>query len=153
MDPVSLPKAAEGERETGVPSPRQEKAPSGEGQSCQTHCLLSLPEADLSSHLCHQASRSCEHTPGSGGRVGLVINVLSRREAQSGPFSWSLVVCVSHQLHGNPGYSEMFLKEENYPESVSQRKVGSKKVCTCSKALSLSPPARLKACPVPPWDF
>lgn len=132
------------------PSPRQEKVPSGKVQSCQTRPLLSFPEVNRGSRLWHRAPRSQEHTPGHGGRVGLVINALCRREGQSGPFSWSLVASASHQLCRN---GEMFLKEENNPESASQRKVSSKKVCACCKALSLSPPARLKAYPVPPWDF
>lgn len=85
--------------------------------------------------------------------MGLVVNVLSRQELLSGPFSWSLVVSVSQQLRRNQGQGEMFLKEENYPESVSQRKVGSEKVCARCKALSLSPPAKLKAYPISPWDF
>ena len=124
----------------------REHGPRGKVQGCRTASLLSFPPDS-------RPVAPISTLQGTGGPVGLVINVLSRREVQSGPLPWSLVVSASHQLRRNPGQGEMFLKEENYPESVSQRKVGSEKVCPCCKALSLSPPAKLKAYPTPPWDF
>ena len=121
--------------------------PRGKVQGCRN----SLSAFTLSGHRAH---RPREHTLDYPGPAGLVIKGLSRREVQSGPLSPSLVASATpHRLCRNPGQSETCLKEENYPESVSRRKLSSEKVCPCYRALSLSPPAKLKAYPIPPGDF